>query len=148
MDAIVLAADRVGAWIVADEIYRGAELDSDVTSPTFWGRYDKVIITSGLSKAFAMPGLRVGWVVGPSDFIRGSGGATTTPRCRPACSRTASPRCAMLPEVREAILARTRAHHPRELPAHGGVAALPRATSSGGRAPRPGPSSTRSTTCP
>ena len=31
MDAVVAAADRVGAWIVADEIYRGAELDSDVT---------------------------------------------------------------------------------------------------------------------
>ena len=53
MDAIVRVADRRGAWIVADEIYRGAELDTDVTSPTFWGRYDKVIITSGLSKAFA-----------------------------------------------------------------------------------------------
>ena len=30
MDEIVRAADRVGAWIVADEIYRGAELDTDV----------------------------------------------------------------------------------------------------------------------
>ena len=28
MDAIVRVADRRGAWIVADEIYRGAELDS------------------------------------------------------------------------------------------------------------------------
>ena len=55
MDAIVLAADRVGAWIVADEIYRGAEVDTDEASPTFWGRYDKVVVTSGLSKAFAMP---------------------------------------------------------------------------------------------
>ncbi len=61
-------AERRGAWIVADEIYRGAELDTDVTTPTFWGRYDKVIVTSGLSKAFALPGLRVGWASGrPSD---------------------------------------------------------------------------------
>ena len=60
MDAVVAAADRVGAWIVADEIYRGAEVDTDEASPTFWGRYDKVVVTSGLSKAFAMPGLRVG----------------------------------------------------------------------------------------
>ena len=29
MDEVVRAADRVGAWIVADEIYRGAELDTD-----------------------------------------------------------------------------------------------------------------------
>ena len=37
MDAVVRAADRVGAWIVADEIYRGAELDTDVATPTFFG---------------------------------------------------------------------------------------------------------------
>ena len=30
MDAIVRVADGAGAWIVADEIYRGAELDTDV----------------------------------------------------------------------------------------------------------------------
>ena len=69
MDAVIAAADRVGAWIVSDEIYRGAEVDSDVASPTFWGRYDKVIVTSGLSKAFAMPGLRVGWTLGPQELI-------------------------------------------------------------------------------
>ena len=67
MDAIVRVAERVGAWIVADEIYRGAEVDTDETTPTFWGRSERVIVTSGLSKAFAMPGLRVGWVVAPAE---------------------------------------------------------------------------------
>ena len=43
MDAIVRVAERRGAWIVADEIYRGAELDTDATTPTFWGRYDRVV---------------------------------------------------------------------------------------------------------
>jgi hypothetical protein len=69
MDAIMHVARRANAWLVADEVYRGAEVDSDVTSPTFWGRYDKVIVTAGLSKAFAMPGLRVGWVVAPEKLI-------------------------------------------------------------------------------
>jgi aspartate/methionine/tyrosine aminotransferase len=109
MDAIVLAADRVGAWIVADEIYRGAELDSDVASPTFWGRYDKVVITSGLSKAFAMPGLRVGWAVAPTELIsqiwERHDYTTLTPNM--ISDRLAA--LAMLPEVREAILTRTRA---------------------------------------
>ena len=41
MDEIVRAAERVGAWIVADEIYRGAEVDTDDTTPTFWGRYEQ-----------------------------------------------------------------------------------------------------------
>lgn len=69
MDAIIAAADRVGAWLVADEIYRGAEVDGPLT-PTFAGRYDKVIITAGLSKAFGLPGLRIGWIVAPPKLIR------------------------------------------------------------------------------
>ena len=70
MDVIVAAADRVGATIVSDEIYRGAELGTERT-PTFWGRHDKVVVTSGLSKAFGLPGLRLGWVVASTDVIRG-----------------------------------------------------------------------------
>ena len=69
MDEIVRAARRVGAWIVADEVYRGAELNGKHLSPTFWGRYSKVLVTSGLSKAFGMPGLRIGWIVGPAKQI-------------------------------------------------------------------------------
>jgi aspartate/methionine/tyrosine aminotransferase len=68
MDAIVAAADRVGATILSDEIYRGAELGSERT-PSFWGRYDKVAVTSGLSKAFGLPGLRLGWVLADPDVI-------------------------------------------------------------------------------
>ena len=55
-------ADSVGAWIIADEIYRGAELDG-IETPTFWGRYDKVVVTSGMSKAFGLPGLRIRWTI-------------------------------------------------------------------------------------
>ncbi len=69
MDAIVAAADRVGAWILSDEIYRGAEVSGPL-SPTFAGRYDKVVVTGGLSKAFALPGLRTGWIVAPPKLIR------------------------------------------------------------------------------
>jgi aspartate/methionine/tyrosine aminotransferase len=69
MEAVVEVARKAKAWLVADEVYRGAELDG-VTTPTFWGRYDKVVITAGLSKAFALPGLRVGWVVAPPKFIQ------------------------------------------------------------------------------
>ncbi len=68
MQIIIDEARRVGAWIVADEIYRGAEVSGPL-SPTFWGRCDKVVITSGLSKAFALPGLRCGWIVAPPQLI-------------------------------------------------------------------------------
>ena len=69
MDAIVAAADRVGAWILADEVYRGAERTTDQESPSFYGRYDKVIATGSMSKAYGMPGLRIGWLVGPQDMV-------------------------------------------------------------------------------
>ena len=78
MDLVVAAARRVGAWIVADEIYRGAELAGDTLTPTFFGRYERVAVTGGLSKAFGLPGLRIGWVVAPPPSLRRYGSATTT----------------------------------------------------------------------
>jgi len=69
MDAIVAAADRVGAWILADEVYSGAERLTDTQTPSFWGHYDKVLAHNSLSKAYGIPGLRIGWVVGPADTV-------------------------------------------------------------------------------
>ena len=109
MEAVIHEAERVGAWIVADEIYRGAELDTDVASPTFWGRYDKVVVTSGLSKAFAMPGLRVGWAVAPSSVIERIWERHDYTTLTPSMVSDRLAAFAMQPEVREAILARTRA---------------------------------------
>ncbi len=70
MDAIVRAAERVGAWIIVDEIYRGAELEERETT-TFWGKSDRVLVTAGLSKAYGLPGLRLGWAIVPEDLVEG-----------------------------------------------------------------------------
>jgi aspartate/methionine/tyrosine aminotransferase len=108
MDAVVAAARRVKAWIISDEVYRGAEVRGG-TSPTFWGRYDKVIVTAGLSKAFGMPGLRVGWILAPAGtiarFCRYHDYTTLTPTL--VSDRLAT--VAMQPDRREALLTRTRA---------------------------------------
>jgi aspartate/methionine/tyrosine aminotransferase len=69
MDAIVAAAERVGAWLLADEVYSGAERLTDTQTPSFWGRYDRVLAMNSLSKAYGLPGLRIGWVVGPADIV-------------------------------------------------------------------------------
>lgn len=69
MDAIVAAADRVGAWILADEVYRGAERVQEADTPSFFGMYDKVLAVGSTSKAYGLPGLRVGWIVGPPDTV-------------------------------------------------------------------------------
>jgi aspartate/methionine/tyrosine aminotransferase len=68
MSSIVDVAARSGAWLLADEIYQGSERDGKAT-PSFWGKYDRVIITSGLSKAYGLPGLRIGWVVAAEDIV-------------------------------------------------------------------------------
>jgi aspartate/methionine/tyrosine aminotransferase len=66
MDSIVAVAERVGAWVLADEVYSGAERLTDEQTPSFWGRYDKVLAMNSLSKAYGLPGLRIGWVVAPA----------------------------------------------------------------------------------
>ena len=68
MGAIVSVAEGQGAWLLSDEVYRGAELDGG-ESPSFWGRYDRVLVACGLSKAYGLPGLRIGWLAGPAPTI-------------------------------------------------------------------------------
>jgi len=68
IDAVVRTAARVGAWIIADEAHRGTELVGAV-GPSFWGRYDRVMCVGSLSHTFAMPGLRVGWLVAPRKML-------------------------------------------------------------------------------
>ena len=108
MTAVIAAADRVGAWIVSDEIYRGAEVDTDEASPTFWERYDKVVVTSGLSKAFALPGLRIGWTLGPQELISETQVRHDYTTLTPGVISDRLCAFAMQPEVRENIFARTR----------------------------------------
>jgi aspartate/methionine/tyrosine aminotransferase len=69
IDALVAAAARVGAWILTDEVYAGAERLAEKETPSLWGRYDKVLAIGSLSKAYGLPGLRTGWVVAPPQAI-------------------------------------------------------------------------------
>jgi aspartate/methionine/tyrosine aminotransferase len=106
MEAIVRLADEYGAWILSDEVYQGAEV-GDVPTPSFWGMYEQVLITNSLSKAYGLPGLRVGWVVGPEALIGELWGRTDyTTICVSAVSDYLAT-VAMHPEVRAKIRART-----------------------------------------
>ncbi|MBM2577167.1 aminotransferase class I/II-fold pyridoxal phosphate-dependent enzyme [Jannaschia sp. Os4] len=69
-DAIRAAAARTGAWIVADEVYAGTERTGNADTPSFWGTHDRVVAINSMSKAYGLPGLRLGWVVAPADTIR------------------------------------------------------------------------------
>lgn len=116
MDAIVAAARRVGAWIVSDEVYRGAELEGQAPTPTFWGRHPRVIVTAGLSKAFGLPGLRIGWIVAPARQAARLWSYQDYTTLTPSMLSDRLARAALEPGRREAILARTREIVRRQLP--------------------------------
>ena len=69
MELVAAAAASAGAWLLADEVYRGTERLSDVETPSFWGRYERTIVVGSLSKAYGLPGLRTGWLVGPAPMV-------------------------------------------------------------------------------
>lgn len=108
LDAIAALADRTGAWIVSDEIYRGAEFDG-VESPSMWGRSARVIVTSGLSKAYGLPGLRVGWAVGPPGVAASLWAYHDYTSIAPGALSDRLATVALAPPTRARLLGRTRA---------------------------------------
>jgi aspartate/methionine/tyrosine aminotransferase len=116
MDAVVRVAERRGAWIVADEIYRGTEVEGDEPSPSFWGRTERVVVTSGLSKAFGLPGLRIGWAVGPEAFIHDLWERHDYTTLTPGMASDILCGAAMEPSKRAAIFERTRGIVRSQLP--------------------------------
>lgn len=110
MNAIVTEAARVGAWILADEVYSGAERLVEAETPSFWGRYPKVVAVGSMSKAYGLPGLRVGWVVAPRETIDEiwARHEYTTLAATMLSNRLAA--IALSPDVRPKILRRTREH--------------------------------------
>ena len=107
MQSIVEVAASVDAWLLADEVYQGAERDAPRTN-SFWGRYEKVIVTNGLSKAYGLPGLRIGWVVAPPEVAARLWSYRDYTTIAPGRLSDHIAQIALVPETRERILARTR----------------------------------------
>ncbi|MBY8990256.1 MAG: aminotransferase class I/II-fold pyridoxal phosphate-dependent enzyme [Candidatus Lokiarchaeota archaeon] len=108
MQGITDIAEQAGAWVLADEVYSGAERLTDNETPSFYGRYDKVIAIGSMSKAYGLPGLRIGWAVAPVDTINKiwARHEYTTISATMLSNKLAA--IALSPQVRPRIIQRTR----------------------------------------
>ena len=63
-----------GAWILCDEVYRGTDQEDgrygNGMTASIVDVYEKGIGTAGMSKAYSLAGLRLGWIVGPVDLLQ------------------------------------------------------------------------------
>jgi aspartate/methionine/tyrosine aminotransferase len=67
LEQIAEIARRAGAWVLCDEVYRGTDQDGPGATASMADVYEKGISTAGMSKAFSLAGLRLGWVVAPPE---------------------------------------------------------------------------------
>ena len=63
MDDLIQVCREHGIYILSDEVYRGVELDPEVRMPQIADIYEKGISLNVMSKAYGLPGLRIGWMV-------------------------------------------------------------------------------------
>ena len=115
MQRIVERCESTGAYLIADEVYQGAEIYCERTT-SFWGMSDRVIVTSGLSKAYGIPGVRIGWIVGPKEVIAECWTQHDYLTIAPNKISDAVARVAVRAENREKLYARTRTILQHNLP--------------------------------
>lgn len=70
LEKIIRIARAADAWLLCDEVYRGTDQDADGVTDSIADLYEKGISTAGMSKAFSLAGLRLGWIVAAPEIIR------------------------------------------------------------------------------
>ncbi|TCL09111.1 aspartate/methionine/tyrosine aminotransferase [Shimia isoporae] len=69
LEQIADIAREAGAWILCDEVYRGTDQFGDGMTVSIADVYEKGISTAGMSKAYSLAGLRLGWIAAPTEVI-------------------------------------------------------------------------------
>ena len=105
--AVIDAASGANCWILSDEVYTGAELSGPATR-SFFGEYPRVVATGSLSKAYGLPGVRIGWAVAPAHLAADLWARKDYMTISPGELTDHIATIALSPEVRPRILQRTR----------------------------------------
>ena len=66
--ALTALAERRGLWLASDEIYHGLQFEG--RSHTVLEFTDRAFVLNGFSKAYAMTGWRLGYLIAPPEFVR------------------------------------------------------------------------------
>jgi aspartate/methionine/tyrosine aminotransferase len=61
-DALVALCRKHGIWLFSDEVYRMIERDPDTRLPQAVDVYERGLSLNVMSKAYGLPGLRIGWI--------------------------------------------------------------------------------------
>jgi aspartate/methionine/tyrosine aminotransferase len=84
LEALIRLAQKHDLWIVSDEIWADIDYNKQVTSIADMSlpKYEKRFIVSGLSKNYALAGLRIGYIICPNEvtfteILNASGHLTT-----------------------------------------------------------------------
>lgn len=62
LDAVIALCRHHGIYILCDEVYRGVELEPADQMPHIADVYERGISLNVISKAYGLPGLRIGWI--------------------------------------------------------------------------------------
>ncbi|MGB4594212.1 MAG: pyridoxal phosphate-dependent aminotransferase [Coriobacteriia bacterium] len=68
LKALAAVAEETGIWIASDEIYHGLQFDGP--SHSILEYTDRAFVLNGFSKAYAMTGWRLGYLIAPRRFVR------------------------------------------------------------------------------
>ena len=66
---IAAIARSCDAYILCDEVYRGADQSGDGFTASIADIYEKGISTGSMSKTWSLAGLRIGWIAAPRDVL-------------------------------------------------------------------------------
>lgn len=62
LDALIALCRERGLWLFSDEVYRGLGPDPDRHLPQVADLYERGLSLNVMSKAYGLPGLRIGWI--------------------------------------------------------------------------------------
>ena len=69
LEEIANIAREADAWVLCDEVYRGTDQRGQGMTTSMADIYEKGISTAGMSKAYSLAGLRLGWITAPNALI-------------------------------------------------------------------------------